>query len=155
MAYNALCKGRVAHPSRAYLLTTVTSRREPLFRDLFLGRLVVREMRRLHEAGRVVSLTWEVMPDHLHWLVQLPSELGLNREGYLGDIMKALKGRSAREINRATGRRGPLWQKAFHDHAVRDGEDIKPLARYVVANPVRAGLVDRVEDYPLWDSVWL
>lgn len=155
MAYNALRKGRVAEPSRAYLLTTVTNRREPLFRDLLLGRLVVQEMRGLHEEGQVASLTWVIMPDHLHWLVQLPSDLGPNRNGYLGDIMKALKGRSARRVNRARNRKGPLWQKAFHDHAVRDGEDIKPLARYVVANPVRAGLVERVEDYPLWDSVWL
>jgi REP element-mobilizing transposase RayT len=155
MAYNALRKGRVAEPSRAYLLTTVTNQREPLFRGLRLGRMVVREMRSLHEEGPLASLTWVIMPDHLHWLVQLPSDLGLRRDSYLGDAMKALKGRSARRINRATGRQGTLWQRAFHDHAVRDGEDIKPIARYVVANPVRAGLVERVEDYPLWDSVWL
>ncbi|HKJ71911.1 MAG TPA: transposase [Gammaproteobacteria bacterium] len=155
MAYNALRKGRVAEPFRAYLLTTITNRREPFFKDLVLARMVAQEMRRLHEEGRVASQTWVIMPDHLHWLVQLPGDLGPNREGYLGEVMKALKGRSARRVNWAAGRQGPLWQRAFHDHAVRDGEDLKPIARYVVANPVRSGLVDRVEDYPHWDSVWL
>jgi hypothetical protein len=29
------------------------------------------------------------------------------------------------------------------------------LARYVVANPVRAGLVQRVGQYPHWDAIWL
>jgi putative transposase len=29
------------------------------------------------------------------------------------------------------------------------------VARYIVANPLRAGLVNRVEDYSHWDSIWL
>jgi hypothetical protein len=29
------------------------------------------------------------------------------------------------------------------------------MARYVVANPLRAGLVKRLGDYPLWDAIWL
>jgi putative transposase len=50
---------------------------------------------------------------------------------------------------------GPLWQKGFHDHAVRGDEDMRALARYVVANPVRAGLVRSVREYPHWDARWL
>jgi REP element-mobilizing transposase RayT len=69
--------------------------------------------------------------------------------------MKSLKGRTAKNVNQAIGRSGPLWQKAFHDHGVRDGGDLRPVARYLVANPLRAGLADRIEDYPLWDAAWL
>jgi putative transposase len=29
------------------------------------------------------------------------------------------------------------------------------IARYIVANPLRAGLVERLGDYPHWDAVWL
>jgi hypothetical protein len=29
------------------------------------------------------------------------------------------------------------------------------MARYIIANPLRAGLVDRIGDYPLWDAMWL
>jgi putative transposase len=32
---------------------------------------------------------------------------------------------------------------------------LRNLARYVVANPLRAGLVDSIRDYPHWDAVWL
>jgi len=51
------------------------------------------------------------------------------------------------------GRR--IWQDGFHDHALRQEEDLAEVARYIVANPLRAGLVERVGDYSHWDAVWL
>lgn len=48
-----------------------------------------------------------------------------------------------------------VWQRGFHDRALRQEEDLIATARYVVANPLRAGLVDRIGDYPWWDAVWL
>lgn len=48
-----------------------------------------------------------------------------------------------------------IWQAGFHDHAVRREEDLAGIARYIVANPLRAGLVDAIGDYPLWDALWL
>jgi len=44
---------------------------------------------------------------------------------------------------------------SFHYHALRNEESIKAAARYIIANPLRAGLVQRIEDYPLWDALWL
>jgi hypothetical protein len=38
---------------------------------------------------------------------------------------------------------------------LRREEDVLSVARYIVVNPLRAGLVARVGDYPLWDAVWL
>ena len=51
--------------------------------------------------------------------------------------------------------RASLWQAGFHDRAIRSDEDLLVVARYVVANPLRAKLVDRLGDYPFWNSVWL
>ena len=65
------------------------------------------------------------------------------------EAVRTLKSLVSRRIGR------PVFQKGFYDHAVRDDEDLRALARYLVANPVRAGLVDRVNDYPHWDAVWL
>jgi putative transposase len=145
---HALRKGRVSEPGRAYLLTTVTDCRRPVFGDWRIGRLLVAELRAEHEAGRVESLAWVVMPDHLHWLTIL-------REETLDALMRRVKSRSAIAINNVLGDSRPLWQKAYHDHAVRAEEDLHAMARYVVANPLRAGLADRLGDYPLWDAVWL
>lgn len=88
------------------------------------------------------------MPDHFHWLLQLT---GMNLSGVIG----ATKARCAQRINAATGASGPLWQGGFHDRAIRDNQDLLPVARYIIANPLRAGLVTRIGDYPLWDAAWL
>jgi putative transposase len=56
MAYDDLRKGRVSIPGQIYFITTVTADREPLFRCLYTGRLVVDEMRRSEIEGRLTTL---------------------------------------------------------------------------------------------------
>ena len=89
------------------------------------------------------------MPDHLHGLLQL------GERDELSVVVNRLKSASARYANRALGRTGAVWAKAFHDHALRSDEDLQNVARYVVANPLRAGLVTQGGDYPFWNAVWL
>jgi REP element-mobilizing transposase RayT len=122
--------------------------RRPLFTDWQLGRLLVAEFRRAHDQEWVNSIAWVIMPDHFHWLVQL-EQRSLTR------LMQAIKSRSTLTINKASNRRGAFWQIGYHDRAIRDGEELLPFARYIVANPLRAGLVDKIGDYPLWDACWL
>jgi REP element-mobilizing transposase RayT len=88
------------------------------------------------------------MPDHFHWLVEL-------KKCTLPTLMRGTKSRSARMINAHLGCSGRLWQKNFHDRAIRREEDLLAVARYVIANPVRAGLVRYARDYPLWDAKWV
>ena len=83
------------------------------------------------------------MPDHLHWL------MALGEGATLPVVVRAVKAVTAKRLG------GALWQRGYHDHALRREEDLLEVARYVVANPVRAGLVTRVGDYPHWDAVWL
>ncbi|MDH1491232.1 REP-associated tyrosine transposase, partial [Ectopseudomonas oleovorans] len=134
---HALRSGRVSEANRAYLLTTVTHQRHTIFQDWRLARLLIAEMRRLHDQQLVQSLAWVVMPDHLHWLIQL-------QEIPLPKLVLQLKSRSAIAINKARNASGRVWQKGFHDHALRKEEGLTATARYIVANPLRAGLVQRV-----------
>jgi REP element-mobilizing transposase RayT len=147
-ASHRLRTGRYAEPNRIYLLTTNTLHREPVFADFALGRLVVGQFRRAQSLGLANSLAWVVMPDHFHWLVELEN-CSLRR------LMRETKSLITREVNHCSGRRGPLWQQGYHDRALRREEDLVKLARYVVANPLRAGLVEKLGDYPLWDAVWI
>ncbi|MDR8016878.1 REP-associated tyrosine transposase [Ectopseudomonas guguanensis] len=140
--------GRFSEAQRIYLLTATTESRETLFSDFTVGRLVVAELKAAQQEALVESLAWVLMPDHLHWLIAL-------QHGSLSELMRRIKGRSAKRVNALYGRQGKLWQDGFHDRALRREEDVLPAARYIVANPLRAGLVNRVGDYPLWDSVWL
>ncbi len=149
MSYDALRKGRHSLHHGVYCITTVTRDRHPLFTDIHSARLLIRELRRLHEEGKVISLAWVVMPDHLHWLIQL------NDHWSLSTAVKTIKARSALTINRYLGQHESVWQRAFYDHAVRKDEDIRQFARYIVANPLRAGLVRDIGDYPHWDCIWM
>lgn len=142
MTYNDLRKGRSSQAGAVYHITTVTQNRTPYFASLDNGRKVVRELMRLQAEGRAETLCYVVMPDHLHWLMVL-------HEGTLSNVMQLLKGRSARAIGHL------VWQPNYFDHAVRKDEDMRKMARYIVANPLRANLVERIGDYPLWDAVWL
>jgi REP element-mobilizing transposase RayT len=140
--------GRFSEPGGIYLLTAVVHQRQPFFANWRMGRLVALQLRQAQEVEWADFLIWVVMPDHMHCLVQL-------RDKTLAELMCRIKSRSSLAVNCALGRRGRLWQKGYYDRAVRREEDVKDLVRYVVANPVRAGLVTRVHDYPLWDACWL
>ncbi len=51
-------------------------------------------------------------------------------------------------VNKARQSFGVLWQKGLFDRALRREEDLKAMARYIVANPLRAGLVEHIGQYP-------
>ena len=149
MSYDDLRKGRFSNPGYIYSITTVTQNRSLYFLKIDIGRLVVCEMKRLHDEGEVRSIAWVLMPNHLHWLFQL------GEQGDLAQVIKSFKARSARRVNKALGRKGTLWQRAYFDHAIRKEENIREIARYIISNPIRAGLVSNIGNYSLWDAVWL
>jgi putative transposase len=117
--------------------------------------IVVQAMRDQQLQQHVISLAFVVMPDHLHWL------FGLQNDCSLAKVMQSVKGGSAFKIQKIRRERGEisdnqvLWQEGYHDHAVRKEEDLQQLADYIVANPLRAGLVCKIADTPLWDTAWL
>jgi REP element-mobilizing transposase RayT len=140
--------GRYSVPGQVYLVTSIVQNRDPVFTDFEQGRLVVDALRKAQQEELALSLAWVVMPDHLHWLIEL-------KDSTLTFVMARTKSRITFALNRSIGRDGPLWQHGFHDRAIRREEDLQAVARYIVANPLRAGLVERIGDYPLWDAVWL
>ena len=75
-------------------------------------------------------LAWVLMPDHAHWLLQL------GKCDSLSAVACRLKSASGRCVNLAMGTQGPVWSRAFHDHAIRNDEGVVGAARYLVANTV-------------------
>ena len=144
-----LRKGRYSESGRIYLITSVTQDRRRAFDDFRVGRLLVRELAAEEARQDLKSLAFVVMPDHLHWLIQLCDGADLST------CVRRTKSLSAREINRYSNSSGRFWQDGFHDRALRRDEDLVNAARYVVANPLRAGLVKSLRHYPLWDAIWV
>ncbi|MBB3332654.1 REP element-mobilizing transposase RayT [Halomonas campaniensis] len=138
---HALRKGRQSLPGHCYLVTIVTRNRRPWFRDPAIARIACRNLYAEVVSRHGETLAYVVMPDHLHWLLKL--------EDNLEDAVRVYKAR----VSLMAGEK--LWQRGFHDHGIRREEDLRRVARYVVANPLRAGLVDDIRDYPYWNAVWL
>ena len=141
--YHRLRDGRVSLPGQIYHVTVTTQYRQPVFIDLGHARTVIRVMQRAAERTLSSSLCFVLMPDHLHWLIQL------GEATTLPTLMRMMKSISAHQVGR------PIWQAGYHDRAIRAETDVRAVARYIVANPLRAGLVARVGDYPHRDAVWL
>jgi REP-associated tyrosine transposase len=88
------------------------------------------------------------MPDHLHLLVA-----GQTVDADLICLAKDVKQRVAYHCFPAQA--GLVWQKGYYDHVLRDDEATLVVARYILANPVRAGLSREPRDYPFSGSaVW-
>jgi putative transposase len=80
------------------------------------------------------------MPDHLHLLTSGQERQSLVR------FIQHFKQRSSFAYKREAGRL--LWQTSFWDHILRESEDMVDVARYIWANPVRAGLAEDLRAYP-------
>jgi REP element-mobilizing transposase RayT len=138
-----LRKGRHSQPGQVYMITVVTADRQRVFDDFSAASVLIGHLKNETDLQRASTLAYVLMPDHLHWLMQLMSDAPLSQ------TVRAVKSLTTHQLGH------PIWQRGYHDHAVRNDEDLKAMARYIIANPVRAGLVSSVADYPHWDAMWL
>ena len=144
----SLRKGRVSQTNRIYFITVVTQGRRKWFGEHSLARQLARLADLDGEFQDAQILCWVVMPDHVHLLLEL-------KETPLHKVINVWKSKSGYLLNRAIGRKGRFWQKGYHDHALRREEDVREVARYIIGNPLRAGLARKYGQYPYWNAVFL
>lgn len=130
-------------------MTFTTHQRAPIFKNDENAARMARSLHGLKIWRDTKLLAWTLMPDHLRLLVTL------SHAETLQGIVQKVKSNTARELKSNDLGLGQVWASAFHDRALRRDEDLRDIARYMVLNPVRAGLVSRVGDYPYWDAIWL
>jgi len=106
-----------------------------LFGSIF-GRVVERFEWRCH--------TYCLMPNHYHLLVETPAP-------NLSAGMQLLNGSYAQWFNDLYGLSGHVFERRFFSRLVESSYDLLELVRYVVLNPVRAGLCDHASDWR-WSS---
>lgn len=145
----ALRRGRTSLPGQVYHLTFIVRGRLPVLHDANAATAAGMALLHPDTTGDASLLAWVLMPDHAHCLV------ALGARDPLPVVANRLKAGTARAVNKAVAGTGALWQRAYHDHAARADEDVRTMARYIVANPLRAGLVRRIADYPYWDAIWV
>jgi putative transposase len=131
-----------------YSLTIALYDRRPLFRSAAVVDVVLRQILPAAESCGYEIIAYCFMPDHLHLVVQA-SEHSTSLPMFV-QRAKQLSGYHAKRI---AGR--AIWQAGYYERVLRDHEDTADVVAYVLANPVRAGLVDNPANYPFSGSaVW-
>jgi REP element-mobilizing transposase RayT len=127
--------------TRAYHVTVVTLKRTPIFEQPIFASSVLETMRSHHQGFGYRLHVFALMPDHLHLLI---NPTGSSKS--LNELVGGLKSMTTRALW-TCGWEGKVWQERFHDHILRDHEDPRGVAAYILENPVRAGLVAVSSEY--------
>jgi len=108
----------------------------------YLGNPVVAEIVRkaihFHDGKQYILDAYCILPNHVH-IVFTPMMAGGDYYS-ISKILHSLKRFTAREANIFLKRQGQFWQHESYDHVVRDDSELERIIKYVLNNPVRAGL---------------
>ena len=129
-----------------YSVTICVERRDRVFISETAVGPVRTQLARTSANADVAVIAYCFMPDHLHLVLE-----GVSDRADFREFMRVFKQRSSFHWKQRHSRE--LWQRGYFDHVLRDDDDTIVAARYVLGNPVRAGMVARPEDYPFLGSL--
>ncbi len=127
-------------------VTVCTKGKDAVFSHRQLAEDLVALLKTLCEVHEMPLYAYCIMPDHAHFL------LSASRTKDIIGFVRDLKSRSTR-IAWQHGYRGRIWQRSFYDHFLRQDEDCRLVADYIIHNPVRNGIVRQWSDYPFSGSL--
>jgi REP element-mobilizing transposase RayT len=130
---------------RPYFLTICCHHRRAQFVRPNLVDLVLQHFLHAAVAHEFAITAYCFMPDHMHALVEAESD-----QSDLRAFVSLAKQRSGYYFQRAAHTR--LWQEGYYDRVPRSNEPQLEIIRYIVSNPVRAGIVAQPDHYPYWGS---
>lgn len=127
-------------PDLVFFITTGLKDRPALFSDPKAAQSVVDSLQFSRRNGEIELFGFVVMPDHLHAILRTKAPLTISR------FIKRMKTHIAHLLGQ-----GPIWEKGFWSEVIEGEIFVKQKLVYIHENPVRAGLMERPEDYP-WSS---
>ena len=131
-----------------YSLTICVHERRNVFTNAPLVAEMLRQISQCTRDWRFAIPAYCFMPDHLHLLAAAEAD-----DSDLRQFAQRAKQRMGYAYRRTS--RSHLWQDGYFEHVLRDDEVTETVARYILANPVRAGLCKEPDQYPFSGSlVW-
>jgi len=124
-----------------FFVTFCTHRRRKVLAMNSVNDALVEFAIRAQAEHHIAVGRYVIMSDHLHLFVCGPDDFRL------GQWVGMLKQHLARVIELTETSR-PIWQRGFFDRLLRSAESYGQKWNYVRENPVRAGLVEKAEDWP-------
>jgi putative transposase len=130
-----------------YCVTMCSRHRAMVFRDENLSDGVIRSLRFYRDRGDFYLNAYCLMPDHLHFILQL-RDSATPEENRIRRVIAAFKSYTTTKVAWPLGIHGVLWQRDWYDHIGRSYDDVDCQCRYVLNNPVWNGLAETWSDYP-------
>ena len=128
-----------------YSLCFCTNDRNFVFTTRECVDLVLAQFIRAASEEEFAMVVYCFMPDHVHLLIE-----GTSQNSDCKGFIRRAKQYSGFHYMKHFGR--PLWQRYGYEHVLRSEEATPMVARYIINNPVRAGLVADCRDYPFTGS---
>jgi len=97
---------------------------------------------------RIALCGYCLMPDHWHAIV-LPEQ-----GNSISDVLMRVKVLAYRQISKARGSRGAIWQSRFYDHILTTRREFDETLECIHENPVRRKLVESAMDWPWSSAGW-
>ncbi|HEY3379013.1 MAG TPA: hypothetical protein VGL77_16130 [Armatimonadota bacterium] len=147
---------RYAWSDGEYFFTLCARRCGEPFRDPALATALLRALLWRKARHGWLLFCYCLMPDHLHFLVQLPDAMrGVRDAGARGEELESIlqqvadfKSYTTSQLWWKAGGIGPLWQQSSYDRVIRYNDSIDQAVHYVLQNPMRKGLVEDWKHYP-------
>jgi putative transposase len=115
--------------------------REPIFPRKENWPFFLKRLQDYASPDEADIIAYCLMPNHYHLLVCLKSD------DFGPKVMQPFTVSYTKAVNKQNNRVGPLFQGPFHAKLIKKDPHLLQLSRYIHLNPVRAGLVDRPEDW--------
>jgi putative transposase len=129
--------GYAPSTDRTFFITSVTAQRFTLLSRFAAADLLVDVFLHYRAQRKYLLHEFVIMPDHFHALLTPADGISLER------AVQFIKGGFSFRLKSGT----PVWQASFTNHRVRDDRDFQRHREYIQMIPVRAGLVQEMEDY--------
>ena len=125
-----------SYDAPVYFVTFCTAQRKPILSNDAV-HMAFRLYAEKAEPRGIAIGRYVIMPDHIHCFVRMAPK------HTLGTTVRMMKRALSKGFEEST----PHWQPGFFDHLLRHSESYSEKWDYVYQNPVRAGLVERAEDW--------
>jgi len=114
---------------QTFFVTIITADRTRVLQSQRAASLLRETLFHYRDEKRYVLHPFVIMPDHLHLLLTPADAQSLER------CVQCIKGGFSHEFRARIGWRGEIWQRSFHEHRIRDGQDYREHCAYIADNP--------------------
>ena len=129
-----------------HILVEVPKRREVMPSDEEL----LAEIKRIYSVEAFIQVRWQLEQFRKIGATEAAEALRDSFFKRMWDVsffMKSLKQRFSAWYNKKAARYGTLWEQRFRSVLVQSGDALMTMAAYIDLNPIRAGMVEKPEDY--------